>query len=52
MDMRVKVKFLIPGVENAEEPDLCAEVSRILSDFHKGFRTGTKQEVVDSLPVL
>jgi hypothetical protein len=50
--MRVKVKLLIPGVENAEEPDLCAEVSRILSDFHKSFHTGTKQEVVDGLPVL
>jgi hypothetical protein len=26
MDMRVESKFLIPGMENAEEADLSAEV--------------------------
>jgi hypothetical protein len=52
MDMRVKAKFLVPGVENAEEPDFGAEVSRISGDFHQCFRTGAKQEIVDELLVL
>src|SRR6266481_2397099 len=49
MDMRMKPQLLIPGVQHTEEADLRAEVSRIASDFEKGFRTGAKQEVVDDL---
>jgi len=52
MDMRVKAQFLVPGVENAEEADLRAEVPGIAGDFQKGFRTGAKQEIVDDLLVL
>src|SRR6266852_6614479 len=52
MDMRVKPQLLIPGVQHAEEADLGTEVSRIASDFEKGFRTGAKQKVVDDLLVL
>jgi len=52
MDMRVKAKYLVPGVENAEEPDLRAEVSRIACNFEKSFRTGTKQKILDGLLIL
>ena len=50
--MRVQFEFLIPGVQHAEEADLCAEMFGIASDFEKGFRTGAKQKIVDHLLVL
>ena len=43
MDMRVKAQFLVPGMENAEETDLSAEMFGIAGDFQKGFRTGNKR---------
>ena len=49
MDMRVSFEFLIPGVQHAEETDFCTEAFGIASDFQKGFRTGTKQEIVEDL---
>ena len=52
MDMRMKFEFLIPGVQHAEETNLCTEMFGIASDFEKSFRTGTKQEIVDDLLVL
>src|SRR5882724_6326580 len=39
-------------MQYAEEANLCAEVSRIASDFEKGFGTGAEQEVVEDLLVL
>jgi len=50
--VRVHFEFLAPAVQHAEETNLCTEVSRITSDFEKGFRTGAKQEIVDDLLVL
>ena len=50
--MRVQFEFLAPGMQDAEEADLCAEVSRIVSDFEKGFGTGAEQEIVEDLLVL
>ena len=35
MDMWVKAEPLTPGMQHAEEADLCTEVSRIASDFEK-----------------
>jgi hypothetical protein len=52
MDMRVEPELLIPGVENAEETDLGAEMSGMASDFEKSFRTGAKQQIVEDLLVL
>ena len=52
MDMGVESKFLIPGVQHTEEADLRAEMLGIAGDFEKGFRTGTKQKIVDDLLVL
>jgi hypothetical protein len=39
-------------MQHAEEPNFSAEVSRIASDFEKGFGTGTEQETVEELLVL
>jgi len=39
-------------MQDAEEADLCAEVSGIASDFQEGFRTGTEQEIVNDFLVL
>ena len=52
MDMGVGSEPLSPGVQNAEEADLRAEMSGIASDFEKCFRTGAKQEIVEDLFVL
>jgi hypothetical protein len=52
MNMRVSLEFLTPGVQHAEEADFCTEVSRIASDFEKGFGTGAEQEIVEDLFVL
>jgi hypothetical protein len=52
MDMRVKAELLIPGVQHAEEADLGAQMPGVASDIQKSFRAGTKQKIVDDLPVL
>ena len=52
MHMRVSGELLVPGMQDAEEADLCAEVSGIASDFEEGFRTGAEQEIIDDLFVL
>src|ERR1700692_4818680 len=52
MDMRVKLEFLIPGVQHAEEADLRTEVFWITCDLQKRFRAGAKQEIVDDLLIL
>jgi len=50
--VRVLFEFLTPGVQHAEEADLCTEMFGIVSDFEKGFRTAAKQEIVNDLLVL
>ncbi len=52
MDMGMNFEFLAPGMQHAEEANLCAEVSRMACHFEKGFRTGTEQETVKDLFVL
>lgn len=52
MDVRVMFHFLIPGMENAEEPDLGAEMRGIASDLHQGFSARTEQQAVDESFVL
>src|SRR5256885_2387704 len=49
MNMRMNFEFLAPGMQHAEEANLCAEVSRIASHFEKGFGTGAEQEIVEDL---
>src|SRR5260370_14128604 len=52
MNMGMSFEFLTPGVQHAEEADLCTEMLGIASDFQKGFRTTAKQEIVEDLLVL
>ena len=52
MNMRMNFEFLAPGMQHAEEANLCAEVSRIASHFEKGFGAGAEQEIVEDLLVL
>src|SRR4029077_7476305 len=52
MNVGMKFELLAPGVQHAEEANLCAEMSRIASDFQKGVGTGTEQEIVEDLLVL
>jgi hypothetical protein len=52
MYVRVKFEFWTPGMQHAEEADLCAKMLGIAGDFEKGFRTGVKQEIVDDFLVL
>ena len=42
VDMGMKLEFLIPGVEHAEEADLGSEMGRISSDLEKSFCAGPK----------
>ena len=42
VDMRMKLEFLIPCVEHAEEADLGPEMSGVASDLEKSFCSGTK----------
>jgi hypothetical protein len=39
-------------MQDAEETDLCAEVSGIASDLEEGFRTSAEQEMVKDFLVL
>jgi hypothetical protein len=52
MNVGMKFELLAPGVQHAEEANLCAEVSRMASDFQKGVGTGAEQEIVEDLLVL
>jgi hypothetical protein len=46
------LQSLVPGMEHAEEADLCAKVTRIAGDLQQGCGTGLKQQVVDDALVL
>jgi hypothetical protein len=52
MNMGMQAELLIPGVQNAEEPNFCAKVSRIASNFEKRFGAGADQQVIEELFVL
>ncbi len=49
MNMRVEQELLIPGMQDAEETNFRAEVSRITSDFEKRFGTGPEQQAIKEL---
>ena len=46
------LEFLIPGVQDAEETDLGAEMSGVTGYFEQSFRAGSEQQVIDDLFVL
>jgi hypothetical protein len=41
--MRMMLQSLIPGMEHAEESDLCSQVPGIAGDFQQSCGTGVKQ---------
>jgi hypothetical protein len=43
VDMGMMLQSLVPGMEHAEESDLCAQVTRIAGDLQHGFGAGVKQ---------
>jgi hypothetical protein len=50
--MGVMLELLIPGMKNAEEADLGAEMTRVFSDFLKRLGAATEQQAVNDLFVL
>jgi hypothetical protein len=52
MHVWVMFHFLIPGVQHAEEADLCAEMFRITSDLDQRRSGGTEEQVVYGFLVL
>ena len=52
MHMRVQAELLTPGVQDTEEADVCAQVSRIARNFEKCFGTDPEQQHIDDLLVL
>src|SRR6059036_1926841 len=52
VDMGMKLEFLVPGMEHAEEADLSSEMGRVACDFQQGFGASPEQQTVDDLLVL
>ena len=52
VDMGMKLEFLVPGVQHAEEADLGAEMGGVARDFQQGFGAGPKQQTIDDFLVL
>ena len=52
MDMGMMLKFLIPGVQDAEETDLAAKMPGVTGYFEQSFSAGSEQQVIDDLFVL
>jgi len=52
MHVRVKERVLIPGMQDAEESGLGAQVTSITRDRQQRCGAGAKQEVVDLALVL
>ena len=52
VDMRMKLEFLVPGMEHAEEADLGSEMGGVACDLQQGFGAGPEQQTVDHLLVL
>ena len=52
MDMRMDLQILSPGVQDAEEADLRAQMSGIGRDLQQSRGAGTEQKVKDDFLVL
>ena len=52
VNMGMKLEFLIPGMEHAEETDLGSEMGGVARDFSQGFGADLKQQTIDDLLVL
>ena len=52
MNMRMMLQVLIPGMQHAEEADVCAEVPLVASYRQQRLGAGPKQQTVDLALVL
>ncbi|HEY4355591.1 MAG TPA: hypothetical protein VGN16_07590, partial [Acidobacteriaceae bacterium] len=52
MNMRMDLQILSPGVQDAEEADLCAQVLRVGCDVKECCSADAKEEIIDDLLVL
>src|ERR1019366_6813929 len=52
VNMGMKLKLLVPGMQHTEEADLGSQTSGIAGDFQKSFCAGTEQQVIDHFFVL
>jgi hypothetical protein len=52
VDMRMVLQPLVPRMEDAEEADLCAEVSWVTSDLLESFSAGAEEKAVQDALVL
>src|ERR1700732_2738255 len=52
VDMRMKLEFLVPGMQHAEEADLGSQMGRVTRHCEKSFGAGTKQQTIDDFLVL
>src|SRR5258708_13175849 len=52
MHMWVKVEFLTPGVQHAEEANFCAKLFGIAGNFEQSFCTGSYQYSLNDLLFL
>jgi hypothetical protein len=52
VNMGMVLQSLVPGMEHAEEADLCAKVPGIASDLKQSLGTSVKQQVINHLLVL
>jgi len=50
--MGMKLEFLVPGMQHAEETDLGSERGGVTSHFQQGLGAGPKQQTIDNLLVL
>ena len=48
----MKLEFLVPGMEHAEEADLGSEMGGVASHFEQRFGAGPQQQTVDGFLVL
>lgn len=44
-------KVLSPGVQDSDGPDPCAQMPRIIGEFHECPRHGLKKKVIHDLPI-
>src|ERR1700691_1465967 len=52
MNVRMMLEFLVPGVQDAEESDLAAEMLRVVGDLDQRFGTGPEKQGIDLAFVL
>ena len=51
MDVGMIHEILAPGVKNADAPDLCPEMLRVVCEFHERFGDRTEKKIVQDLAV-